>query len=92
MSNDDLKENTENTLKLSLTITFIYRMLWISSHFSVPHIAHPRLPWYREVSRQGPARSRLQKQKRVLGEDFAADWVELLGGGHRGAVNQVRGQ
>ena len=54
--------------------------------------AHPRLPWYREVPRQGPARSRLPRQKRVLGEDFPADRVELLGEGHRGAVNQVWGQ
>ena len=53
---------------------------------------HPRLPWYREVPRKGPARSRLPRQKRVLGEDFAADRVELLGGGHRAALHQVRGQ
>ena len=46
----------------------------------------------REVSRQDPARSRLPRQKRVLGEDFPADRVELLGGGHRAAVHQVRGQ
>ena len=51
--------------------------------------AHPRLPWYREVPLQGPARSRLPRQKRVLGEDFAADRVELLGGEYRAAVHLV---
>ena len=51
--------------------------------------AHSRLPWYREVPRQGPACSRLPRQKRVLGEDFAADRVELLGGEYRAAVHQV---
>ena len=39
--------------------------------------AHPRVPWYREVPRQGPARSRLQRQKPVLGEDYSAEDIAL---------------
>ena len=49
---------------------------------------HSHLKNITEIPRQGPARSRLPRQKRELGEDFAADRVKLLGGGHRAAVRQ----